>query len=65
MIDYRDSIKNVCEEHNTVISKNQIDDINDALNALITDYVVNDDMDEEEADEIISENFWNYIREYI
>lgn len=65
MLDYRDSIKNVCEEHNTVISKNQIDDINDALNALITDYVVNDDMDEEEADEIISENFWDYIREYI
>lgn len=65
MLDYRDSIKNACEVHNTVISKNQIDDINDALNALITDYVVNDDMDEEEADKIISENFWDYIREYI
>lgn len=65
MLDYRDSIKNACEVHNTVISKNQIDDINDALNALITDYVVNDDMDDEEADKIISENFWDYIREYI
>lgn len=65
MLDYRDSIKNVCEVHNTVISKNQMNEINDALNALITDYVVNDGIDEAEADEIISEDFWDYIREYI
>ena len=65
MIDYRDSIKDVCKEHDTTISKEEIEEINDALNALITDYVNNDGMDEESADEIISENFWSYVREYI
>lgn len=63
MIDYRDSIKSVCEEHDTIISKDKVEEINDALNDLITDYVTNDDMDETDADKIISENFWDYVRE--
>lgn len=65
MIDYRDSIKSVCKEHDTIISKNEVEEINDALNDLITDYVTNDDMDETDADEIISEDFWSYVREYL
>jgi hypothetical protein len=65
MTDYRDSIKFVCEEHDIVISKDKVEEINDALNDLITDYVTNDDMDETDADKIISEDFWGYVREYM
>lgn len=65
MTDYRDSIKFVCEEHDIVISKNKVEEINDALNDLIADYVTNDDMDETDADKIISEDFWGYVREYM
>lgn len=65
MTDYRDSIKFVCEEHDIVISKDKVEEINDALNDLITDYVANDDMDETDADKIISEDFWGYVREYM
>lgn len=32
MTDYRDSIKFVCEEHDIVISKDKVEEINDALN---------------------------------
>lgn len=65
MTDYRDSIKFVCEEHDIVISKDKVEEINDALNDLITDYVTNDDMNETDADKIISEDFWGYVREYM
>jgi hypothetical protein len=65
MTDYRDSIKFVCEEHDIVISKDKVEEINDALNDLIADYVTNDDMDETDADKIISEDFWGYVREYM
>lgn len=65
MTDYRDSIKFVCEEHDIVISKDKVEEINDALNDLITDYVTNNDMDETDADKIISEDFWGYVREYM
>lgn len=65
MTDYRDSIKFVCEEHDIEISKDKVVEINDALNDLITDYVTNDDMDETDADKIISEDFWGYVREYM
>lgn len=65
MTGYRDSIKFVCEEHDIVISKDKVEEINDALNDLITDYVTNDDMDETDADKIISEDFWGYVREYM
>lgn len=65
MTDYRDSIKFVCEEHDIEISKDKVVEINDALNDLIADYVTNDDMDETDADKIISEDFWGYVREYM
>lgn len=65
MTDYRNSIKFVCEEHDIVISKDKVEEINDALNDLIADYVTNDDMDETDADKIISEDFWGYVREYM
>lgn len=65
MTDYRDSIKFVCEEHDIEISKDKVEEINDALNDLIADYVTNDDMDETDADKIISEDFWGYVREYM
>ena len=60
MTDYRDSIKFVCEEHDIVISKDKVEEINDALNDLITDYVTNDDMDETDAVEFdkFIEKYW-------
>lgn len=62
MEDFKEDIKSVCAEHGRKISEEEAEEINTALNDLVTDYVANDDMDEDEAISMISDNFWDFVR---
>ena len=69
MIDYRDSIKAACVEHNTAISKNETDAINSVLNEYVWylfDFYLDrgHDLTMVEVSEIerISENLWSLVK---
>lgn len=65
MIDYRNSIEEICKVHGVTVTKDQVEEINTALNDLITDDVANMGISEADADAMISDNFWTYVREYL
>ena len=65
MIDYRKSIVEVANVHGETVSDEEVEETNAALNALIDDYIVEDDMTEADADALITDNFWDYVRDIL
>lgn len=65
MIDYKESIVEVSKVHGLILPDAEVEEINDALNTLLDDYISEYDMTEEEADDSISNDFWNIVREMI
>lgn len=65
MIDFRKDIKTVCNVHGKEVSETETEEINNALNDLVADYMVNDGTSETDALGMISDDFWDFVRELL